>query len=61
MIGFALSQGGFDRLEAYHRQENAASGRVLQKSAMRRADTVERIRREGTSPQGEVCYRIDRN
>lgn len=60
VIGFALSQGGFDRLEAYHRQENAASGRVLQKSAMRRADTVERFRREGTSPQGKVCYRIDR-
>ena len=60
VIDFALTQCGFDRLEAYHRLENTASGRMLQKSAMRRTDTVERFSRENTSPQGKLCYRIDR-
>lgn len=58
LIGFMLQQGDFIKLEAYHRAENARSGRVLEKSAMQITDTVERFRREHTLPHGEVCYCI---
>ena len=47
-------------LEAYHRVENERSGRVLQKSCMQVTDSVERFRRAGETPEGEVCYRICR-
>ena len=50
----------FAWLEAYHRTENKKSGRVLEKSAMHRTETVERFRRAGENPEGEVCYRINR-
>lgn len=48
------------KLEAYHRCENTKSGRVLEKSVMRRADTVERFLRAQESPEGEVCYYIEK-
>ena len=50
----------FAWLEAYHRAENTRSGRVLEKSAMTVTDTVERFRRAGETPEGEICYRMDR-
>ena len=50
----------FAWLEAYHRAENTRSGRVLEKSSMTVTDTVERFRRAGEKPEGEVCYRIQR-
>lgn len=50
----------FCRLEAYHRAENKKSGRVLEKSAMIITDNVERFRRQGISPEGEICYCIDK-
>ena len=50
----------FAWLEAYHRAENEKSGRVLEKSSMSVTDTVERFRRAGENPEGEVCYRINR-
>ena len=49
----------FRRLEAYHRAENKKSGRVLEKSAMKRTDNVERFRQQGIFPEGEVCYCIE--
>ena len=49
----------FVRLEAYHRAENIASGRVLLKSLMRQTDTVERFKREGVAPKNKVCYSIE--
>lgn len=60
VIAWTFAQTGFRRLEAYHRAENPKSGRVLQKSAMHRTDTVERFRRAGETPAGEVCYCIER-
>ncbi len=51
----------FIKLEAYHRTENARSGRVLEKSVMHLTDTVERFRRENILPHGEVCYCIEKN
>jgi ribosomal-protein-alanine N-acetyltransferase len=56
LIDFIFQQGDFVKLEAYHRAENTRSGRVLEKSVMQITDTVERFRREGTLPHGEVCY-----
>ena len=50
----------FRRLEAYHRAENQKSGRVLEKSEMKITDNVERFRQQGISPEGEVCYCIEK-
>ncbi|MDD7516502.1 GNAT family N-acetyltransferase [Ruminococcus flavefaciens] len=50
----------FQRLEAYHRAENTKSGRVLEKSSMHVTNNVERFRQQGLSPEGEVCYCIER-
>lgn len=58
VIAYTFAHTGFRKLEAYHRAENAKSGRVLQKSAMCVTDTVERFRRAGETPEGEVCYCI---
>lgn len=61
LIGFAFGNTAFEKLEAYHRAENAKSGRVLGKSAMHRTDTVQRFVREGIQPEGEICYCIEKN
>ena len=61
LIAYAFENTDFDRLEAYHRAENAKSGRVLVKSNMHITDTVERFKRAGEQPAGEVCYCIERN
>jgi len=61
LIGYAFANTGFERLEAYHRAENTKSGRVLEKSAMHKTDTVQRFVREGIAPEGEVCYCIEKN
>ncbi len=58
LIDFIFQQGDFVKLEAYHRAENTRSGRVLEKSVMQITDTIERFRREGILPHGEVCYCI---
>lgn len=55
-----LAKTDFKRLEAYHRAENVKSGRVLEKSEMHITDNVERFRREGLEPEGEVCYCIEK-
>ena len=60
VIDRTFSQTEFTKLEAYHRAANPKSGRVLQKSAMHRTETVERFRRLGESPDGEVCYCIEK-
>ena len=60
VISHTFEHTGFVRLEAYHRAENVKSGRVLEKSSMHVTDNVERFRRQGTEPEGEVCYCIER-
>ncbi|MBR5514013.1 MAG: GNAT family N-acetyltransferase [Ruminococcus sp.] len=60
VINYTFSQTDFTKLEAYHRIENTKSGRVLEKSAMKITDNVERFRRENELPHGEVCYCIER-
>ncbi|MDO4862926.1 MAG: GNAT family N-acetyltransferase [Ruminococcus sp.] len=61
VIAYTFANTGFVRLEAYHRAENAKSGRVLEKSSMRVTDNVERFRRAGELPAGEVCYCITKD
>lgn len=58
VIADSFARTEFRRLEAYHRAENRKSGRVLEKSAMQITETVERFRRAGEIPSGEVCYCI---
>lgn len=60
VIADTFSRTDFVKLEAYHRAENVRSGRVLAKSAMQITETVERFRRAGELPAGEVCYCITR-
>jgi len=61
VIAYTFAQTDFEKLEAYHRAENKKSGRVLEKSAMYRTDSVERFRRAGEQPEGEICYCIRRD
>ena len=60
LIGYAFSNTPFVKLEAYHRAENAKSGRVLEKSRMHITQTVQRFVREGILPEGEICYCIEK-
>lgn len=60
LIAHCFAQTDFDKLEAYHRAANVKSGRVLEKSQMHRTATVERFRRAGEQPEGEICYCIER-
>ena len=60
VIDQTFANTDFAWLEAYHRVENVRSGRVLQKSCMQITDNVERFRRAGETPEGEICYRICR-
>ena len=61
LIEHTFTNTDFVKLEAYHRAENTKSGRVLEKSPMYVTDTVERFIREHKSPEGEVCYCIERD
>lgn len=61
VIRWTFDQTDFTKLEAYHRAENRRSGRVLEKSCMHRTDSVERFRRENQTPEGEVCYCIEKD
>ena len=54
LIEFIFGHTEFLKLEAYHRSENAKSGRVLEKSQMYITDTVERFVREHKLPVGEA-------
>jgi ribosomal-protein-alanine N-acetyltransferase len=61
LINHCFRTMDFAKLEAYHRAENTKSGRVLEKSAMHRTETVQRFVSEGVSPEGEICYCIERD
>lgn len=61
LIDFTFHNTGFIKLEAYHRNENTKSGRVLEKSAMHITDNVERFLRDNSLPHGEVCYCIEKD
>ena len=58
VIDDVFTHTDFEKLEAFHRKENPASGSVLMKSSMHPADAVERFRRQGIHPENESCYSI---
>lgn len=58
LIDYGFTHTDFRCLEAYHRAANPRSEKVLLKSAMHPTDTVERFRREGITPENEICYCI---
>lgn len=60
VIHFTFENTDFKKLEAYHREANMKSGKVLQKSTMHVTDNVQRFIREGVLPHGEICYCIER-
>ena len=60
LIRFIFANTEFVKLEAYHRAENKSSGRVLEGSVMHITDNVERFVREGVTPDGEICYCVER-
>lgn len=60
LIKYLFSNSEFIWLEAYHRIENDKSGKVLKKSSMHITDNVERFRRLGEEPVGEICYCIEK-
>lgn len=58
ILNYTFEKTEFTKLEAYHREANPKSGRVLEKSKMAKTDNVQRFIRENKLPHGEVCYSI---
>lgn len=58
VIEYMLFKSDFVKLEAFHRKANPKSGRVLEKTVMKRVPTVRRFELSGESPEGEICYAI---
>lgn len=58
IIDYTFKNTDFIRLEAFCREANKKSNRVLEKSIMQITDNVERFKRENKLPHGESCYAI---
>ncbi len=58
VIEYMLLNSDFEKLEAYHREANLKSGKVLEKTVMKRVPTVRRFELSGESTEGEICYAI---
>lgn len=58
VIEYMLLNSSFEKLEAYHRKVNPKSGKVLEKTTMKRVPSVRRFELSGENPEGEVCYAI---
>lgn len=61
VLKYSYENPEFNKLEAFHRVENPASGRVLQKSGMKKAATVQRFEMNNEQPVGEICYALTKN
>jgi len=57
-IPYAFTHTATTAIEAFHRAENPASGRVLQKSGLRRVDNILRFADREKAPDGCICYAI---
>lgn len=60
ILQYTFENTGFEKLEAFHCRHNEKSGRVLEKSVMRRTHTVQRFLLAGQTPGDEICYGITR-
>ena len=58
VIKYMLIKSDFKKLEAFHREANPKSGRVLERTKMKRVPTVRRFELSGENPEGEICYAI---
>ncbi len=58
VIEYMLINSDFEKLEAYHRKANPKSGRVLEKTIMKRVPIVRRFELSGENPKREICYAI---
>lgn len=58
VIFYMFCNSDFEKLEAYHREANSKSGRVLEKTIMKRVPSVRRFELLGEMPKGEICYAI---
>lgn len=58
VIEYMLFNSDFEKLEAFHRKANPKSGRVLEKTKMKRVPIVKRFELSGVNPEGEICYAI---
>ena len=61
ILKYSFEKPCIEKLEAFHRIQNPASGRVLQKAAMRKADNVKRFELLKEQPSNEVCYALTRS
>jgi ribosomal-protein-alanine N-acetyltransferase len=58
-IGYTFRNTPVEKIEAFHRiEENPASGRILQKAGMKRADNVIRFSDSVKAPNGNICYAV---
>lgn len=58
VLEYMLLNSDFEKLEAFHREANSKSGKVLEKTLMKRVPTVRRFELSGENPEGEICYAI---
>ncbi|SHL38153.1 ribosomal-protein-alanine N-acetyltransferase [Anaerocolumna jejuensis DSM 15929] len=58
VIEFMFFNSDFNKLEAYHRKDNPKSGRVLEKTIMKRVPTVRRFELSAENTDSEICYAI---
>ncbi|MCL2199431.1 MAG: GNAT family N-acetyltransferase [Defluviitaleaceae bacterium] len=57
-IKYTFENTSITKLEAFHRIENPASGRVLQKAGMKPVANVLRFSELEKAPDGDICYAI---
>lgn len=58
VLEYMLFNSDFKKFEAYHRESNFKSGRVLEKTMMKKVPTIRRFELLEKNPEGEVCYSI---
>ncbi len=50
----------YETIEAYVREENRKSERVLIKAGMKKVQSIKRFEMEAVSPEGKICYAVTR-
>ena len=59
-IKYTFAKTSVTKLEAFHRSENPASGRVLEKAGMKPVDNVMRFSDLPKAPDGNIYYAIEK-
>ncbi len=61
VIDFAIKEPQFYKLEAFHRIANLRSGRVLEKTVMKKVENIRRFEIKNIIPEKDVCYAVVRD